>query len=129
MGAINNPFADRIKETYEDAFEHFLSQKYSLNEAEEDMEEGKEVEEPSLYEGELNEDIRAIVTKIFDNISSNSEKENNDLIELGNAIFTPEGAKIVANAIKFKLKQTDQIPGQMYYGDKEELDAFLSKLK
>jgi hypothetical protein len=34
MSAINNPFADRKKETYEDAFEHFLSQKYTLNENE-----------------------------------------------------------------------------------------------
>jgi TolA-binding protein len=57
IGAINNPFADRTKETYEDAFEHFLSQKYSLNEVEEvneeeeeeDLEEGKEVEEPNNY--------------------------------------------------------------------------------
>jgi len=32
IGAINNPFIDRKKETYEDAFEHFLSQKYTLNE-------------------------------------------------------------------------------------------------
>jgi hypothetical protein len=173
IGAINQ-IPPREKANYETAFEHFLGQKYGINEMEGDVEEdlqqtdvksaidgkkldldklkdatekamkgdstdltlflagvfeGKEVEEKSLYEGEVNEDIRAIVTKIFDNISSNSEKENNDLIELGNAIFTPEGAKIVANAIKFKLKQTDQIPGQMYYGDKEELDAFLSKLK
>jgi hypothetical protein len=57
IGAINNPFADRKKETYEDAFEHFLSQKYSLNEVEEvneeededELEEGKEVEEPNNY--------------------------------------------------------------------------------
>jgi hypothetical protein len=71
IGAINNPFASRKKETYEDAFEHFLSQKYtlteeideeqaeteesfedvSLDEAEEDkdLDEGKEVEEPNNY--------------------------------------------------------------------------------
>lgn len=74
MGAINNPFADRKKETYEDAFEHFLSQKYTLTEEmeeeddedysdyffdvdtpEDEIEEGKEVEEPSLYEEELEE--------------------------------------------------------------------------
>jgi len=55
VGAINNPFEGRKKEIYEDAFEHFLSQKYNLNEAEEDIEEGKEVEEPSLYEMEEDE--------------------------------------------------------------------------
>jgi hypothetical protein len=53
VGAINNPFEGRKKEKYEDAFEYFLSSKYSLKEEEEkEVEEGKEVEEPSLYEGE-----------------------------------------------------------------------------
>ena len=59
VGAINNPFEGRKKESYEDAFEYFLSSKYNLNEAEaevnedeDELEEGKEVEEPSLYEGE-----------------------------------------------------------------------------
>ena len=41
MGAINNPFADRKKESYEDAFEHFLGSKYELNE-EMENEMGKE---------------------------------------------------------------------------------------
>jgi hypothetical protein len=61
MGAINNPFADRKKEKYEDAFEYFLNSKYELNEGEEmeeieeaeekedELEEGKEVEEPNNY--------------------------------------------------------------------------------
>jgi hypothetical protein len=40
MGAINSPFIERKKETYEDAFEHFLGGKYGLNE-EEAMEEGE----------------------------------------------------------------------------------------
>jgi hypothetical protein len=50
IGAINQ-IPSRVKADYEDAFEHFLGQKYALNE-EEDVEEGKEVEEPSLYEAE-----------------------------------------------------------------------------
>ena len=37
VGAINNPFEGRKKEKYEDAFEYFLSSKYSLNEAEGDV--------------------------------------------------------------------------------------------
>ena len=41
IGAINNPFADRKKESYEDAFEHFLGSKYELNEKMEN-EMGKE---------------------------------------------------------------------------------------
>ena len=53
VGAINNPFEGRKKEQYEDTFEYFLSSKYELNENNEtEVEEGKEVEEPSLYEGE-----------------------------------------------------------------------------
>ena len=32
VGAINNPFEGRKKEVYEDAFEHFLGEKYKLNE-------------------------------------------------------------------------------------------------
>jgi len=35
MGAINSPFIERKKETYEDAFEHFLGGKYDLKENEE----------------------------------------------------------------------------------------------
>ena len=57
IGAINQ-IPSRAKADYEDAFEYFLSQKYTLNEeesVEEDLEEGKEVEEPSLYEGEEEE--------------------------------------------------------------------------
>lgn len=34
VGAINNPFEGRKKESYEDAFEHFLGQKYNLKEIE-----------------------------------------------------------------------------------------------
>jgi hypothetical protein len=69
IGAINNPFAEREKTDYETAFEHFLGQKYTLTEEideeqaeteesfedvslDEEMEEGKEIEEPSLYEGD-----------------------------------------------------------------------------
>jgi len=37
VGAINNPFEGRKKESYEDAFEYFLNKKYSLNEAEGDV--------------------------------------------------------------------------------------------
>jgi len=48
IGAINQ-IPSRAKADYEDAFEYFLSQKYSLNEMEKEVEEGKE---PSLYETE-----------------------------------------------------------------------------
>lgn len=51
IGAINQ-IPSRAKADYEDAFEHFLGQKYDLKEEmEEEVEEGKEVEE-TLYEEE-----------------------------------------------------------------------------
>ena len=37
VGAINNPFEGRKKESYEDAFEYFLEKKYNLKEAEEEV--------------------------------------------------------------------------------------------
>lgn len=54
MGAINNPFAERKKEKYEDAFEHFLSSKYTINEEidEEQVEEEESFEDVSLDEGD-----------------------------------------------------------------------------
>ncbi len=59
MGAINNPFADRKKETYEDAFEHFLSSKYELNESEEDKdEEEEELDEAKKYGGNKGDEKR-----------------------------------------------------------------------
>jgi hypothetical protein len=51
IGAINQ-IPSRAKADYETAFEHFLGQKYGINEEMDEVEEGKEVEEPSLYEAE-----------------------------------------------------------------------------
>jgi hypothetical protein len=55
VGAINNPFEGRKKEVYEDAFEHFLGERYltKFENREQDMEEGKEVEEGNLYHNEI----------------------------------------------------------------------------
>jgi hypothetical protein len=127
VGAINNPFEGRKKESYEDAFEHFLGQKYALNE-EEDVEEGKEVEEPSLYEGELNENIGSSIEKMIDGAKFEfSEKGNDEMIELANYILTPEGAKNVAMSLKNRLKGEG---GENYFTSKPEaLQSLLDKLK
>jgi hypothetical protein len=46
IGAINSPFAKRKKESYEDAFEHFLSERYEVKpNREQDLEEGEGKEE------------------------------------------------------------------------------------
>lgn len=128
VGAINNPFEGRKKESYEDAFEHFLGQKYNLKEAEEEVEEGKEVEEPSLYEGELNENIGSSIEKMIDGAKFEfSEKGNDEMIELANYILTPEGAKNVAMSLKNRLKGEG---GENYFTSKPEaLQSLLDKLK
>ena len=67
MGAINNPFIEREKTGYETAFEHFLGQKYELNE------EMNEVEEVSLDEEYLNEADAIAIKKIDDKIQNDPE--------------------------------------------------------
>ncbi len=85
VGAINNPFEGRKKESYEDAFEHFLGQKYALNE-EEDVEEGKEVEEPSLYEEKLTENAGTSIDN-FINSFDFSQKGNDELIDFAHRLL------------------------------------------
>jgi hypothetical protein len=57
IGAINQ-IPSRAKADYEDAFEHFLSQKYDLKENEDDMPEApshKETDASQVYEEKINE--------------------------------------------------------------------------
>ena len=55
-----------------------------------------------------------------------SEKGNDEMIEFGNYLLSPEGPKNIARSIKGKLKGEG---GENYFTSKpEELDAFLSKL-
>jgi len=125
IGAINQ-IPSRTKAVYEDAFEHFLGQKYGINEMEGDVEEGKEVEEPSLYEGEVNENIGSTIDRILQTFEF-SEKGNDEMIEFANYLLSPEGPKNIAQSIKGKLKGTG---GENYFTSKpKELEAFLSKLK
>jgi hypothetical protein len=75
VGAINQ-IPSRAKADYEMAFEHFLGERYLTNfeNREQDpykMEEGKEVEEPSLYENTV--DLSELSTQIntaFDSIEN-----------------------------------------------------------
>ena len=88
---------------------------------EESMEEGKEVEESSLYEN-----VGDSLNKFLDTFEF-SEKGNDEMIEFANLILSPEGPKKVAMQIKGRLKGEG---GENYFTSKpEELDAFLSKLK
>jgi len=67
VGAINNPFEGRKKESYEDAFEYFLNKKYSLNEIEDDMPEApshEETDAAQVYEEEINEAEESVYMKL-----------------------------------------------------------------
>jgi hypothetical protein len=134
IGAINQ-IPPRAKADYELAFEHFLGERYETKfenreqdphtMKEEEVEEGKEVEEPSLYEGEVNENVGSTIDKMLQTFEF-SEKGNDEMIEFGNYLLSPEGPKNIARSIKGKLKGEG---GENYFTSKpEELDAFLSKL-
>jgi hypothetical protein len=93
--------------------------------AEKSMKEGKEVEETSLYEEEVNENVGSTIDKMLQTFEF-SEKGNDEMIEFGNYLLSPEGPKNIARSIKGKLKGEG---GENYFTSKpEELDAFLSKL-
>jgi len=62
VGAINQ-IPSRAKADYEGAFEHFLSQKYDLNEVEKEVEEGKEVEE-AMVNPNTNDRISYLVSAL-----------------------------------------------------------------
>jgi len=118
IGAINQ-IPSRAKADYEDAFEHFLGQKYSLNEMEKEVEEGKEV-------AEVNENVGTTIEKILQSFEF-SEKGNDEMIEFANYLLSPEGPKNIAMSIKSRLKGEG---GENYFtSTPDELNALLSKLK
>ena len=145
MGAINSPFMEREKEVYEDAFEHFLGERYearfenkeqdphTMNEEEEEEDygtnivTGKKLPKPDpIVEEEVNENVGSTIDKMLQTFEF-SEKGNDEMIEFGNYLLSPEGPKNIARSIKGKLKGEG---GENYFTSKpEELDAFLSKLK
>jgi hypothetical protein len=75
MGAINSPFMEREKEVYEDAFEHFLSEKYEVkpNRKRDDIKDIKEEEkldevlqnDDLVYERMLDMDQEQLVSSIL----------------------------------------------------------------
>ena len=125
MAAINSPFANRKKETYEDAFEHFLSERYEtkFENREQDLEEDKD---PDVYEGEVNENVGSTIDKILRSFEF-SQKGNDEMIELANYILTPEGAKNMAMSLKNQLKGEG---GENYFtNNPEALQSLLDKLR
>ena len=74
IGAINNPFPERKKESYEDAFEHFLGSKYELNESEE-----MEDKDSDMYEAE-NQGMKVTFLK-QDEVESLGDEPTNEYEE------------------------------------------------
>lgn len=96
MGAINNPFAERKKEKYEDAFEHFLSSKYTINEEidEEQVEEEESFEDVSLDEIEEDKETYKTINipqeySALRNILGDKSSSNN-IIKMYNERVVPE---------------------------------------
>ena len=84
------------------------------------------VEEKSLYEAEVNENVGATIEKILQSFEF-SEKGNDEMIEFANYLLSPEGPKNIAMSIKSRLKGEG---GENYFtSTPDELDALLSKLK
>jgi hypothetical protein len=117
IGAINQ-IPPREKTDYETAFEHFLGERYETKfenreqdpytmKEEEEVEEGKEVEEPSLYEDNPLEGGPGHMTKhrigVISTLISDAEK---DLIKYGeSSFFTPELIEKMKGTIE-RLKST-----------------------
>ena len=90
LAAINNPFPTRKKEKYEDAFEHFLSERYLTNfeNREQDLEEDKD---PDVYESEETDAAQVYEEEITENeplkedeftIAMNVQAVINDLLNM-----------------------------------------------
>ena len=117
IGAINQ-IPPREKTDYETAFEHFLGERYETKfenreqdpytmKEEEEVEEGKEVEEPSLYEDNPLEGGPGHMTKhrigVISTLISDAEK---DLIKYKeSSFFTPELIEKMKGTIE-RLKST-----------------------
>ena len=83
IGAINQ-IPSRAKADYEDAFEHFLSQKYSLNEMGDDMPEApshEETDAAQVYEGKLDGLYMELKDVLFPYYTDLTGKERVDMIE------------------------------------------------
>jgi phage anti-repressor protein len=138
IGAINNPFLEREKTDYEMAFEHF-TKGTSLNEKMEDEKDEdysdyffdidtseEDLEEIALEKTPLDENVGTILDKILQTFEF-SQKGNDEMIEFGEYLLSPEGPKNIAMSIKSKLKGEG---GEKYFtSDPEKLQAFLSKLR
>ena len=80
MSAINSPFLPREKESYEDAFEHFLNERYQIKpNREQDLEEDKD---PDVYESEEMEEGEEVNEGFLSNFLSKLEQNTGILADV-----------------------------------------------
>ena len=128
IGAINNPFADRKKETYEDAFEHFLSQKYSLNEAEEtEVEEVKEEIEDAFN---LPSDTNPVMQGYLEQLTNILNTQTDDMFDLKNLKYAVDKfSNMVNNEIaKFEVEEGKEVEEPSLYENEEEYNQIVDNL-
>jgi hypothetical protein len=91
------------------------------------MEDEKDLEEIALEKTPLDENtVGTTVDKILQTFEF-SQKGNDEMIEFGEYLLSPEGPKNIAMSIKNKLKGEG---GEKYFAsDPGRLQTFLSKLK
>ena len=106
MAAINSPFSKREKESYEDAFEHFLSERYEtkFENREQDLDKDKEVNEGFLSNFlsklELNTGILADVLTVVDIAKRDKEGGAEEAVKLmmdKHNLSEEEALKVVQN--------------------------------
>ena len=127
IGAINNPFADRKKETYEDAFEHFLSQKYSLNEEEKEAEEVKEEIEDAFNPPS---DTNPVMQGYLEQLTNILNTQTDDMFDLKNLKYAVDKfSNMVNNEIaKFEVEEGKEVEEPSLYENEEEYNQIVDNL-
>jgi hypothetical protein len=100
MGAINSPFIEREKEVYEDAFEHFLGQKY-------DLKENEETEDAFSSPSDTNPVVQDYLKQLTDILSNQTD----DMFDLKNLKYAIDKFNDMVNneITKFEVEEGEEI--------------------
>jgi hypothetical protein len=100
MGAINSPFIEREKEVYEDAFEHFLGQKY-------DLKENEETEDAFSSPSDTNPVVKDYLKQLTDILSNQTD----DMFDLKNLKYAVDKFSDMVNdeIAKFEVEEGEEV--------------------
>ena len=100
MGAINSPFIEREKEVYEDAFEHFLGQKY-------DLKENEETEDAFSSPSDTNPVVQDYLKQLTDILSNQTD----DMFDLKNLKYAVDKFSDMVNdeIAKFEVEEGEEV--------------------